>query len=141
MAEPLTAGAKIDTLFGVDVSSLDPEASVVLTHAVLAREPIDTGRRIIITWPAKTTAGVLPIQGVTVEDADTGEQILTGVKLTLGTDTGYTGDIIEAEITALVGADGEILGPREQPVKNEDGDWLNTKVFRFAVAEMRIQEA
>jgi hypothetical protein len=99
--------------------------------------------RVIITWPAKTTSGVLPIYAVTITDADTGEQIASGVKLSLvlGADTGYEGDIIEAEITALVNADGQILGSRESPVKSEDGEWFSTGVFRFAVAEMRIAEA
>lgn len=105
-------------------------------------EPVETGRRVIITWPAPTTSGILPIYRVTLADADTGEQIITAVKLslTLGTDTGFEGDIIEAEVTALVNADGEPLRAGEQAVPTEDGDWLNTKVFRFAVAEMRVAE-
>ena len=147
MTQNVTAGAKVTELFGVDISGIDPETSVALTRAVLAHaekpEPVETGRRVIITWPAPTTSGVLPIYSVAVTDADSGERILPGVKLSLvlGTDTGYEGDIIEAEVTALVNADGKILGPRESPVKSEDGEWLSTGVFRFAVAEMRIAEA
>lgn len=146
MGETVTAGAKVTELLGVDISGIDPATSIALTEAVLAQaakaEPIETGRRVIITWPAPTTSGVLPIYSVTLSDADTGEQILTGVKLSLvlGTDTGFEGDIIEADITALVNADGQILGPREQPVKSEDGDWFRTGVFRFAVAEMKVAD-
>lgn len=147
MGAHITAGARVTELFGVDISGIDPETSVALTKAVLAHaapltQVTDTGRRVIITWPAKTTSGVLPIFSTALEDADTGEKILTGVKLSLvlGTDTGFNGDIIQADITALVNADGEILGAGEQAVPNEDGDWLNTKVFRFTVAEMRIAD-
>lgn len=146
MGETVTAGAKVTKLFGVDISGLDPETSIALTEAVLAQaaksKPIETGRRVIITWPAPTTSGVLPIYSVTLTDADSGEQILTGVKLslTLGTDTGFEGDIIEADVTALVDGDGQILGPREQPVKSEGCDWFKTGVFRFAVAEMRVAD-
>lgn len=156
-------GARIDTLFGVALSGLGPEVSVALTKAVLARQPVETGRRIIITWPAKTIEGVLPLHGVTVEDADTGEQIVSGFKLTLGTDVGYTGSVIEADVTALVDEDGEILAAGAQPVVTEEyanhraaapqkftdaydeheaafkGELFRTRVYRFAVAEMRIQ--
>lgn len=52
---------------------------------------------------------MLPIQGVTVEDADTGKQIVAAFKLVLGTDTGYEGDAIYADITVLVDEDGEII--------------------------------
>jgi hypothetical protein len=123
--------------------------------------------RVIITWPAKTTSGVLPIYRVTLTDADTGEQIVSGLKLalTLGTDTGYDGDIIEAEVTALVDADGSLLPAGKQPVRVDAAptdvaesftseEWaereratasapfdFRTGVFRFAVAEMRIAEA
>jgi hypothetical protein len=124
-------------------------------------------RRVIITWPAPTTAGVLPIYGVTLTDADSGEQIVSGLKLalTLGTDTSYDGNIIEAEVTALVDEDGHLLPAGKRPVITEEyaahraaapekftdaygeheaafkGQELRTGVFKFAVAEMRIQEA
>lgn len=71
-------------------------------------EPEYAGR-VRITWPAATSSGALPIQGVTVEDADTGKQILAGFKLVLGTDTGYEGDAIYADITVLVNEDGAII--------------------------------
>jgi hypothetical protein len=121
-------------------------------------------RRVIITWPAPTTVGVLPIRGVTLTDADSGEQIVTGLKLglTLGTDTGYEGSVIEAEITALVDADGHLLPAGKQPVRVDAApadvaesftpeQWaereqaiasapfeFRTGVFRWLVAEMRI---
>lgn len=123
-------------------------------------------RRVIITWPAPTTAGVLPTYGVTIEDAETAEQILSGLKLALvlGTDTGYEGDIIEVEVTALVDEDGHVLPGGKLPVTTEEyvrhhdaaigltsdarlldehndafqGPKYRTGVFRYAVAEMRI---
>jgi hypothetical protein len=102
---------------------------------------METGERVIITWPRPHGGGVIPIHGVTLTKADTGEQILTGVKLalTLGTDTGYDGDIIEVEVTALVNEDGQILGSGKRPVF-ADGE-VRTGVFRFAVAEMRVASA
>lgn len=170
MGETVIAGAKVTELFGVDISGIDPAVSVALTEAVLAQaeksQPIETGRRVIITWPAPTTSGVLPIYSVTITDADSGEQILTGVKLSLvlGTDTGFEGDIIEADITALADEDGNLLGAGKQPVRADavqrdvaesftPEEWeerqrataaapfaFRTGVFRFAVAEMKVAD-
>lgn len=81
--------------------------------------PVDTGR-LIITWPAAGNSPALPNWGVTFHDADTGEQILTVLKLSLilGTDTGYEQGIIEADITALVDEDYNILAAG-QPVATD----------------------
>jgi hypothetical protein len=130
------------------------------------RPVLDAGR-VIITWPAATTAGVLPLWGVRLEDADSGEPLISGFKLVLGTDTGYEGNIIEAEVTALVDEDGQILAgsgiqpvPTEEYVRHHDaaigltgdarlldehnasfqGSKFRTGVFRYAVAEMRIAD-
>lgn len=142
----------IGTQHGADCAcrKLDPvSASVTYTPVVVnqgcpgVQSPpaTDTGERVIITWPRSHGGGVLPIHGVTLTNADTGEQILTGVKLalTLGADTSYDGDIIEVEVTALVNDDGQILGSGDRAVF-ADGD-VRTGVFRFAVAEMRVASA
>jgi len=133
----------------------------------MAIQPALAGR-LIITWPAAQPAGVLTNQLVRIEDADSGEPILTALKLALilGTDTGYLPGIIEAEITALTDEDGRIqAGSGVQPVPTEEymrhraaasglteparealedaftGPEMRTGVFRYAVAEMRIADA
>lgn len=86
-----------------------PPWSDVLIEVDSQPEPEYDGGRVNITWPAADSGGALPIQGVTVEDADTGKQILAGFKLVLGTDAGYEGDAIYADITVLVDEDGAII--------------------------------
>lgn len=108
--------------------------------------------RVTITWPAPkpgAAPGALSNWGVKVEDADTGEPILTAFKVSivLGTDTGYEDALIEADITALIDEDGNLLGngPRafNHAARDDtaDGPGFRTKVFRYLVAEMRVAEA
>lgn len=87
-----------------------PHADILAEASDDQPEPVYAGR-VRITWPAASSTGVLPIQGVTVEVADSGKQILAGFKLALvlGTDTGYEGDVIYADVTVLVDEDGGII--------------------------------
>lgn len=104
MGAHLIAGAKLDTLYGVDVSRIDPETSVALTKAILAREPINTGRRVIITWNAQGRPNWLAIN-----DAETGELIpVCAMRVTGGSPTGWDPESpLMVELTELVTEDGK----------------------------------
>lgn len=105
--------------------------------------------RLVITWPAPKPTGMgLHNWGVTISDADTGEPILTAFKLSivLGTDTAYKEAAIEADVTALVDENGNLLGNEPGSIDRaargdapDEPEW-RTKVFRYLVAEMRVAQ-
>lgn len=151
----------------LDTIGLPPGRAVIVPPTVESvTQRREAAGRVIITWPAPTPGvGILPNWGVSLHDADTGEPITAAFKLVLGTDTGYDSAPIEVEITALVDEDGEILASDKQPVRVGEPrrdqvhaftaeQWaaiearqentpveLRTKVFRHAVAEMRVAES
>lgn len=142
--EHVVAGAKLETLYGVDVSGIDPVLSVALTEAILAdaakSKPVETGRRVIITWPKAGHATVLANATMCVNDAETGEEFVDGTAMTmrLGEPGNWTHQVIEVDICRLTAPDGEPLGPgRPVPVDDE----ITYAWFRYAVAEMRIAES
>jgi hypothetical protein len=147
MAENVIAGAKITELFGVDITGIDPATSVALTQAVLAQDGqltkvTETGRRVIITRPKPGDAPVLANWSMRVHDADTGEDFVDGTSLSLTIRLGEPGNWkhqpIVADICRLTSPDGEPLGSGQAiPVDGE----VPFAWFRYAVAEMRIQEA
>jgi hypothetical protein len=97
--------------------------------------------RLIITWPA-ASFGVVNGWGVTLHDADTGEQIVTVTRLAivLGDDEGFGGGPVEAVLTALTDANGKLLPAGAPVVPDETGEGFRTAVFRYAVSEMRVAE-
>lgn len=137
-------GAKVTELFGVDISGIDPETSAALTKAVLAQDPdvvhevVDTGRRVIITWPA-ASFGVVPATLLRVTDAETSEDFLDGtsidLRITHGRPSGWEGGALTLEMTRLLGEDGEPLGTRRPRIV---GDEIPVGWFRYTVAEMKV---
>jgi hypothetical protein len=115
--------------------------------------------RIIITWPAPS-GPCLHNWAVTLHDADTGEQIVTAFKVSIvmGADASWDSGAIEADITALIDEDGNILGAgqpvvitdefrehcaradRDEGDEHFEGERYRTGVFRFGVAEMRVAD-
>jgi len=99
--------------------------------------------RVIITWPArKHEHTTLPVWGVSIHDADSGEQITTalGLRMVIGTKRGWDGPI-EVELEQLTNAGGKPLATGAPIVPDEAGDGYRTAVFRYVVAEMRVAEA
>lgn len=146
-AGTVTAGAKVTELFGVDISEISAETSVALTQAVLAQgapltKAIETGRRVIITWPKPTTAGVLSNATMRVYDAETDEDFVDGTSLRLsiilGEPGNWTHQVIAADICRLIGPDGEPLAHRQAVLVNGE---VPFGWFRYEIAEMRIAEA
>ena len=69
--------------------------------------------RIAITWPAAhNPPSVLGVWGITIEDLDSGEQLLdvVGLRLELGAPEGWADKVIEATLTRLAAADGKPIG-------------------------------
>jgi hypothetical protein len=110
------------------------------TYEPVADKP-DIAGRVIITWPAPTTAGVLNNTHVRLTDADTGEHIVSAFKLSLvlGTDEGYEPALIEADVTAIVDENGAITNDANRAYDRETGR-MRTGVFRYLVAEMRVAD-
>lgn len=133
----------------------------------------DIAGRITITWPRPhaglyaTPGAPLVCSGIRVYDAETGEEFVDGVRLTLdlGTPTSWTPDQpIFAEVTRVV-ADDRLAQSHAFPcdvVTGETADdarcsdceitlgqyeaWrtnggISYSTFRYAVAEMRVAEA
>lgn len=77
----------------------------------MSREPVG---RVIITWPAASSPPTaLAAWGVAFDDADTGEQLLdvVAVSMQLGSAKGFeSGNVIEVDLTRLVDADGKPIG-------------------------------
>lgn len=133
---PAHAAEAAERLSAHDVNAivLGPQVESVTTRT-------EAAGRIIITWPSPAAAGVLSSWPVTIHDADTGEQILTAVKIAIvmGADDGYEGALIEADLTLLVDEDGNRIDGGTDSVNRAMGpDGLRTGVFRFLVAEMRV---
>ena len=104
-----------------------------------APEPEDFDGRVIITWPFKREAvDGLRGWGITITDANSGEQINSVVRFALV--YAAAEDLIWTEAVALTDADGQLLRDGGQPVAGEDGE-AKTALFRFLVTEMRVAEA
>lgn len=123
--------------------------------------------RIAITWPAaRNPPNALPVWGIRIDDLDADEQLVdvVGLRMELGSETGWSDTYIEAVLTRLVDADGNPIGRtanrlvytddyaayREQrgldrahpgdnfPADEFAGPKLRTGEFRYVVSEMRI---
>jgi hypothetical protein len=125
--------------------------------------------RVIITWPAASPrSGALPALGISVTDADTGENILDAfalrLSMDLGTDQEWTGGPITVTLTRIVHPDGTPIGGgpgafTTDVLTDEYAEWqarhmadgdptalfpgqkFRTGEFRYLVAEMRVAEA
>jgi hypothetical protein len=89
--------------------------------------------RVIIAWP-QSQAGLVHGAKVRIRDADSGEDIVSSLDLTV---TVAPDAAIVAEMTMLTDTDGKPLPAGVSPVRDEDGETLRTGRFRWLVAEMR----
>lgn len=102
------------------------------------------GFSIDITWPATTSNGTpLVTWPMQVHDHQTGKPLLgiTGLRINLGGEQWNT-EVIQADITTLVGADGQpLLGENVKPIWDPDDlERVYSRVFRCYVTEMRIRD-
>jgi hypothetical protein len=135
-ATPLPAGHACGMPANITVNVHD----TVVGETDIARMPIETGRRVVITWPRAGHAAVLANATMRIRDAETGEEFVDGTALTmrLGEPGNWTHGPIAVDVCRLTGTDGEPLGSRQ--VVKVDGE-IPRAWFHYDVAEMRIAEA
>lgn len=109
--------------------------------------------RVTITWPKPNDVALLA-RGISVHDADTGEQLLdvTALNLAHGTPTSWDSGPLHVTLTRLVDAEGQ---PSSKLVPTDeywawrstaptgatfDGQEFRTADFTYLVAEMRIAQ-
>jgi hypothetical protein len=107
------------------------------------RKPVEVAGRIAITWPAPRFKGMaLPAWEVQIHDLDTDRPILTatGMRIVIGVESWDSGGIY-ADLTLLIGDDGEPIPNDGKPAIDEDSERVRTAAFWYVVAEMRTAEA
>lgn len=103
------------------------------------RKPVELAGRIAITWPAPWSKGVaLPAWQVQIWDLDADQPITTanGIRIAIGGE-GWESGGIYADLTLMVGVDGEPIPNDGNAAFDEVSKRVRTGVFRYAVAEMR----
>lgn len=112
----------------------------------------ETVGRVIITWPAPAENGAVFGWGVTIHDADTGEQLTDATSLLTvahGSPGSWNSEPLQVTLTRLVDADGK---PSSKPVPTDEykawkrssslaefmGQPFRVGTFRYLVAEMRV---
>jgi hypothetical protein len=108
-------------------AKLDPDVNAV--------RDVEPAGRLIITWPEPHGGGLAP-HGVTLTDADTGEQITTATRMVVLTADASGGQPIAAELTMFCDEHGQPLTAGAPPLFDDEGR-LRTATFRWRVAEMR----
>lgn len=93
--------------------------------------------RVIIIWPAQGTTLRWPFD-IRLVDADTGEELVTVLSLTVAGDCNNNEPIV-AETTMLVDDHGNWLR-RGQAVVREDAGGFRKAQFRWAVAAMHVAD-
>ena len=103
----------------------------------MSKSPPEFAGSIIITWPQPSRAGILHGMGVTLTDAETGQDIqtVTALRVVLHADAQ---DLVWAALEMFAGADGKPA--YSHPLHIVDGEPARG-TFPFLVTEMRVAEA
>lgn len=98
------------------------------------KSPHEFAGNIIITWPQPSPAGSLHGMGITLTDAETGEDIqtVTALRVVLHADAQ---DLVWAELEMFTDADGKPA--YSHPLHTVDGEPVRG-TFPFLVSEMRV---
>lgn len=134
-----TRHGKDCTCVPLDPLTVTVQPVVVDRSCPAQREISRTGEvagRVAITWPAPTY-GALPGWGVSVHDADTGEQLSDVTAIRLLSHAGD--DLLTVDLQRLVDENDTPIQDGT-PVPDETGEALRTIVLHYAVAEMRVAD-
>jgi len=106
------------------------------------RKPAEVIGRIAITWPSpRHEYAPLGAWEIQIYDLDADLPILTatGMRIVISAD-GWDSGGIYADLTLLVGKDGEPIPNDGNAAIDEDSGRVQTGAFRYAVAQMRVAE-